>query len=265
VAAAQGKGVARCDRGIRVSFRVSDLVILFALLFGSLSLPAFAQAGRGEKRPGREVAVPKTEVKDSFFAYVLGIIRTGIDIDINNEQMRAILTEFKTSLDLPFDLIARVTQTTNNTSGVRSIGLDFLRDVNIPIPFSLLFYHPGSIVASRDLLFTVNRTVAEDPALPGALSPVFDLSLSSGTVFVDIDDWLETLLAAYLEDTWIHHIVFFRWQGDWIGMLEGVGQKTGRELRAYFNFTRNTIVFPVSQELDAMGKGFVPVAAAAAR
>jgi hypothetical protein len=76
------------------------------------------------------------------------------------------------------------------------------------------------------------------------------------------DDWLETLLSAYIEDTWIHHIVFFRWHGDWIGLLEGAGQKTGRALRAYFDFTRNTIVFPVSRDLDALGSGFVPVAAA---
>jgi hypothetical protein len=236
--------------------------ILAVVLFGCLSFPSFAQGGHGGQRPGREVAVPKTEVKDSFFGYVLGIIRSGIDIDINNEQMRAILTEFKTSLDLPFDLIDRVTQTTDTATGLRTIGLVFVRDVDIPIPFSLLFYHPGSIVSSRELFFTVNRTVAEDPADPGVLSPVFDLSLRSGKVSVDIDDWLETLLSAYIEDTWIHHIVFFRWHGDWIGLLEGAGQKTGRALRAYFDFTRNTIVFPVSRDLDALGSGFVPVAAA---
>ena len=245
------------------SVRRSSLFVV--VLVGFLSLPLFAQGGRGGRAPGREVAVPKVEVRDSFFAYVLGIVRSGTDIDIDNEEMRAILTEFKTSLDLPFDLISRVTQTTSPESGLRTIGLDFLRDVNIPIPFSLLFYHPGSIVSSQSLLFTVNRSVAEDPSEPGILSPVFDLRLSSGSVLVNIDDWLEALLSAYIEDTLVHHIIFFKWQGDWIGLLEGEGVRTRRDLRAYFDFTKNAIVFPVSTELDALGKGFIPVPASAAR
>jgi hypothetical protein len=208
------------------------------------------------------VSLPKSEVRDSFFAYVLGIINTGIDLDIDNKQMREILTEFKSSLNLPFALIVRVRQTTDPSNGARTIGLDFQRDVNIPIPFSMLFYHPGRIVASQNLVFTVTRSTSGDPATSGITSPVFDLALTQGSLLVTIDGWLKVLLSAHhLEDTRIHHIVFFKWRGAWIGLFEGAVKKTGRERRSYFNFTRNVIVFPVPNELDEMGKGIVAVAA----
>jgi hypothetical protein len=238
--------------------------------FASLCIaaaPAFPQAAAAAAaaRPGREISLPPTAVKDTFFAYVLGIITTGTEIDVDNAQMREILTEFKSALNLPFDLVQGVAQHRDDTSGVCTITLDFLRDVSIPIPFSLLFYHPGSIDASQDLRFTVNRSPYVDPVAPAVSSSAFDLVLVGGSVMVDIDDWLETFFPLYLEDTWIHHIVFFQWQRDWMGMLEGTGRTTGRTMRAYFDFTRNRIMFPVPVALDKAGRVFVPDAPAASK
>jgi hypothetical protein len=240
--------------------------MILALLLAGAATAAAAQdppkpAG-ASLRPSRSVSLPSSQVKDTFFAYVLGIIATGVEVDVDNVQMREILTEFKSSLSLPFDLIARVTQHTERgaSSEERLIGLEFSDLVTIPIPFSILFYHPGSIVASRDLVFSVARSALEDrgaPGKPDTATPVFDLSLTGGSVLVDIDDWLEVLFRAYLEDTWITHIVFFTWQGDWIGLLAGDGRRTGRELRAYFDFTRNRILFPAPDSLDVTGKALL--------
>lgn len=199
------------------------------------------------ERPGREISLLPSEVKDTFFAYVLGIIRAGVEVNIDNAAMRGILTEFKSTLNVPFDLITSVTQHTDEAR-TRRIGIDFRRPVTIPIPFSLLFYHPGSIVAEQ----TVSFTVTDDP---GA---VYVLSVEQGSILVDVDDWLEVLFRAYIEDTWIQHLVFFTWHGDWIGLLEGSGRRTGRQIRAYFDFTKNRIIFPTPADLDKTGKSFMP-------
>ena len=212
------------------------------LVLGPCAAPAQAVPGR----PGREISLPPAEVKDTFFAYVLGIIRSGIEVDIDNDGMRAILTEFKTALNLPFDLVSGVTQHTD-ASG-RMIGIHFSRDVTIPIPFSILFYHPGSIVSTPLVTFDVQTA-------PG---PAFVLGLTSGSIVVDIDDWLEVLLRAYIEDTVIQHLVFFTWHGDWMGLLQGKGRRTGRDIRAFFNFTRNTIIFPTPAALDAAARTLLP-------
>jgi hypothetical protein len=233
-----------------------------AILLGTLLLaagaPVFAQETEvpASERPGREVSLPPDEVKDTFFAYVLGIITAAHEVNVDNAQMREILTEFKSTLALPFDLIDRVTQHLDEETGARTIGLEFTRDVSIPIPFALLFYHPGSIVADRDLVWKVSRSIFDAGDAEGPV-PVFDLALWRGSVQVDIDDWLEALFSAYLEDTWIHHIIFFRWKGDWVGLLEGAGRRTGRILRAYFDFTKNSIMFPPPVDLEKAGRELV--------
>jgi hypothetical protein len=208
--------------------------------------------------PGKEVSLPASEVKDTFFAYVLGIIRIGAEIDLDNEQMRSILVEFKSSLNLPFDLISRVTQHEDPQSAKRTIALEFKRDVSIPIPFSILFYHPGRIVSSRLLAFDVRRSVRADPGSSAPPEEALDLDLTEGSILVEIDGWLKALFGTRLQDTWIRHIVFFRWHGEWIGMLAGTTRPTGRVIRTYFDFTKNKIVFPVPDQLERAGRVFVP-------
>jgi hypothetical protein len=225
-----------------------------------LAVCASAQDRETALPPGREVSLPPSEVKDTFFAYALGIIGSGAEFEIDNEQMRGIFVEFTTALGVPFDLISRFSQHTDPQSAECRITLEFARNVVIPVPFSLLFYHPGSISATRRVGFDVHRSTATDPG-EGADAPplpVYDLSLSDGSIFVDIDDWLEALFSASLEDAWIRHFVFFRWHRDWVGMLAGSGHTTRRVLRAYFDFTRNTIVFPVPKSLDSEGRELVP-------
>ena len=222
---------------------------------------AVAQASVG--RPSRDISLPPTAVKDTFFAYVLGIIQTGVEVDIDNAGMRDILTEFKSTLKLPFDLVTRVTQHTTDQS--TAIGLDFDADVSIPIPFALLGYHPGSIKSSADLIFGVTKTVYREPGASAPTSPVFSLTLQQGSVLVDVDDWLEALFPSMLEDTWVHHLIFFLWHGQWVGLLEGRGQRDNREMRAYFNFTANRILFPIPAELDRIGGRLMNMQVALAR
>ncbi len=242
-----------------MSRRRAGLLLALAVLAAP---PAVPQTVTASNRPGREISLPPSQVKDTFFAYVLGIIKSGVDVDMDNKAMRDVLTEFKSALNLPFDLVARVTQQMAAGSDTRLIGLDFTADVVIPIPFSLLFYHPGSITSDRNLIFKVVRSTYVDPGAPDAPAPVYDLVLTEGRVLVDVDDWLEWLFAAYIEDTWIQHIVFFTWRGDWIGELAGTGRKTGRQLRAFFDFTKNKILFPEPAELSGIGRQLVPDAPA---
>jgi hypothetical protein len=251
----------------RGMIRVRLRAIVLGCLLGAMASSARAQEPSplppppAPERPGREVSLPQSAVKDTFFAYVLGVITAGLEMNVDNAQMREVLTEFKSTLAVPFDLIGRVWQHTDAGSGACTIGVEFTRDVVIPIPFSLLFYHPGTIEADKELVWQVTRSTFFDPLNGGASIPVLDLVLWKGSVLVNIDNWLEEFLSRFLEDTWIHHIVFFKWKGDWIGLLEGAGRRTGRILRAYFDFTKNSIIFPTPADLAIVGQVLVPVSA----
>ncbi len=215
-----------------------------------------AQDAEPAAPPGREVSLPTAQVKDTFFAYILGIIRIGAEVEIDNEGMRAVLVELKSGLKLPFDLISRVSQHTDPETADRVVALEFQRDVVVPIPFSILWYHPGRITSTRLLSFDVARSPWVDPGSPAEPGESFDLALAQGSILVEIDGWVKALFG--LENTWIRHVVFFRWHGDWIGMLEGNGRSTDRVKRAYFDFTKNSILFPPPDSLKGAGSSLVP-------
>ncbi len=154
-------------------------VILFAAAVGAAAqqepTPApspASSASAGEDLhpavPGREVSFPASQVKDTFFAYVLGVIASGMPVDMDNASMRTVLVEFKSALNLPFDLITHVTQGPDPASGEQSLTLEFQHEVSIPVPFALLWYHPGSIVVSRTLAFDVRRSTWTDPLTGGS-------------------------------------------------------------------------------------------------
>jgi hypothetical protein len=246
---------------VRASLSAAAFALVLAWAFACGAGNAFAQAPEGRSglagrpaRPGREVAVPPKEVKDSFFAYVIGIISTGIEVDIDSEGMREVLTEFRTSLDLPFDLIERVRQARGIGGGGGALGLDFVADAAIPIPFSFLGYHPGSIRVTKELLFDRIVTGYPDARAGGGEIAVYRLAIARGRLVVDMDRWLDDLLGDYVDDLPVENLVFFRWKGDWTGLLQGAGYK-GQPLRAFFNFRRNRIIFPVPAELDGLGRG----------
>jgi len=223
-------------------------------------MPAQSEDAAPSRRPGREVSLPPNEVRDTFFAYVLGIVLRGVEVDIDNAEMRAILTEFKSKLDVPFDLVTRVIQRNDDDSGDRTISLFFNGSVDIPIPFSLLGYHPGILRSTEEVSFRVNRSLYTDPRNPTVSTLVYDLALSGGKVLVDVDDWICYLLGNLFDKIEVRHIVFFNYEGKWIGLLEGRGKTWGKNMREYFDFTHNGIIFPVPIRLDAMGAEMVGAA-----
>ncbi len=247
--------MARKPSGPAVAERRLAVFLLFFLFFLA-GTAAFSEPS-APLRPGREISLPSNQVKDTFFAYVLGIILTGTDVDIDNAGMRSILTEFQTKLKFPFDLVSRVIQHSEQDSGERSISLVFSSDVAIPIPYSFLGYHPGMLRSTQTLTFSVRRSSYTDPRDPSVYTPVYALSLDDGTVVIDIDDWLVYLLSNVVDKLSVHHIVFFSYRGEWIGLVEGRGKVFNRTMREYFSFTNNRIIFPVPASLDALGEGFI--------
>jgi hypothetical protein len=231
------------------------LIPLVLLLVTAGLMPASAGEADSERpqRPGREVSLPPSQVRDTFFAYVLGIVFEGLEVDIDNAEMREILTEFTSKMDVPFDLITRVIQHNEPETGERTISLVFNGAVVIPIPFSLLGYHPGTIRSTEEVSFRVLRSLYTDPKDPKLSTWVYDLALSDGNVLVDVDDWIVYLLGNIFDKIQVRHIVFFNYDNEWIGLLEGKGKVFGRNMREYFDFTHNGIVFPVPPRLDEIG------------
>ncbi len=217
-----------------------------------IALPVRLHADSPAGRPGREIALPADQVKDSFFAYAIGVIVAGVEVNLDNADLRDILTEFKSSLKLPFDLIDRVRQYPVDDPQGLEFSILFTSSVKIPIPFSFLGYHPGSILASPEIRFTEAKS--ESFRAPGA-SPadsVYVLRLNTGLVVVDVDDWLEALLPTIIDDLFVDLFAIFPFEGTWYCLLAGTGRR-GEPIREYFDFTHNRIIFPIPGDLAAVG------------
>lgn len=231
----------------------ASLVLASGPRLGAEEVQAQGSAAPSPMRPGRQISVAR--VKDTFFSYVLGIVFSGMDVDIDNAQMRQILTEFQSKLKFPFDLVTRVVQEDDPGRGHRDISLFFKgKDVVIPIPYSFLGYHPGTLRSTERLNF---RVIRSSYSKDGEYTPVYDLTLVDGSVLIDIDDWLVYLLSNVLDKVQVRHIVFFSYRGNWIGLIEGEGKVFKRDIREYFDFSNNKIVYPIPEQLDAMGRAFV--------
>jgi hypothetical protein len=220
---------------------------LAVLAFLALAaLPAGAQAV-----PGRELILPPSEVRDTFFAWLVGVVDAGRDAAIDNAGLRDILTEFRSSIALPFDRIVEVRHRAPSEGGRGSLEIEFDGGIDIPVPFSVLWYHPGSLRATRTLRFDERRFPAV-PAGRDAASPVYAFRLVEGSMTIDVDAWLDVLLGNVVDDLSVRLVAIARWRGSWRCLLGGTGRED-RRIIAAFDLARNTITFPVPKELVRLG------------
>ncbi len=245
----------------RPFFMVTGMLLAFACAAGAQTAGAAGTGTAGglsaQPRPaassaaipGREISMPPDQVKDSFFAYAIGILVAGLDVEMTNQDLKNVLTEFKTYVNLPFDLIESVKSTGDASTGKMDFSIDFTADVRIPIPFSFLGYHPGSILATRQIDFVEYRP---SPQASAPATQMYVLRLSIGLVTVDVDDWLVFLFPRVVDDLYVELLAIFRYKDTWYGLLSGIGRK-GEQLREYFDFTRNKIIFPIPKDLDQIG------------
>jgi hypothetical protein len=201
--------------------------------------------------PGRELFLPASEVKDTFFAWLVGVVDAGRDAELDNAALRDVLTEFRSSIALPFDRISLVRHNAPRPDGYGSLGILFDGGIDIPVPFSLLWYHPGSLRSTQVIRFD-ERRFASLPTASSPAEPVYSFRLVEGAMAIDIDKWVDVLLGRIVDDLSIRIVALARWRGAWRCLLGGTGRED-RRIIAAFDLARNTITFPVPHELTRLG------------
>jgi hypothetical protein len=181
-------------------------------------------------------------------------------VELNNADLREIITDFKSSLDLPFDLIAWVSQRREPEAPLPDLTISFNSEVKIPIPFAFLGYHPGVIIASQVIQFSETRPVSADTAQADA-DAVYVMRLAQGEIVIDIDDWLEWLLPSLVQDMSVDIVCIFHYKNEWYCLLSGTGLHRDNAINEFFNFTQNRIIFPIPAEFVSLGERIVKASA----
>jgi hypothetical protein len=248
---------------------VAILPLLSLLLSPILTGPALA-----EDMPGREVRLPENEVRDRFFAYMIGLIQIDTCGVVDAEDLMSVLEDSKGKTSVPFERIHDIRrecgkgETGDKNIGrggsrsmfdTREVSITFHGELKTPVPYSILGYHPGSVQASptvrfrewylRRRVFMLSRTELVE------LKDIYVFGIFEGWTVIDIDGWLDSLLGGSLDDTRIITLVLFKYEGDWHGLAAGFGHSNeGRS--GVFNFPENKILFPTPPEFRGLGPYF---------
>jgi hypothetical protein len=144
-----------------------------------------------------------------------------------------------------------------NDPGV-GVTIELTKEQAIPAPYSLLGYHPGSVVVPRRVVLVEwrigNLTIQEKRRKKLVkLKEVSLWAVESGTVMVDIDAWVDALLGGGVDDMTVRSLAFFRFDGCPYAMAMGFN-RDGEGRSGALDLRKNELVFPTPWELKAAGK-----------
>jgi hypothetical protein len=236
---------------------VMNIKIAIAAIVLCVLLPL--PRGIGGDLPGREVWLPESEVKDRFFSYLIGLVQVDTCGVLDADDLMGILKDFKGQTSIPFEIIKDISRGCGDGTGPKEVSIRFNKELQTPVPYSILGYHPGSVNASStvkfyewDIPFKSLRWSRNEPV---DLSQIHVFGIHEGWAVVDVDAWLDALLGGLLDDTRIVVLVLFKYEGAWHGLAAGYGP-SGEGRSGIFNFSENRILFPTPDHLRMLGPYF---------
>ncbi len=152
--------------------------------------------------------------------------------------------------------------------------LDLKSDLDRPMPYDILGYHPGSLLVSRHLelveLYSGSRTLgfrADGREEKAVFTDIRVFALTRGHLVLDADGFVDALLGSALDDSWTVGLVIAREKMHRVGLGISLGRKN-RKIYGEFDFAHDKVLAhgrPAMSALSACcrqwldpGRGLVP-------
>jgi hypothetical protein len=142
--------------------------------------------------------------------------------------------------------------------GTARLTLEFTEPLSTPIPYSILGYHPGRMVATTvcrfrewdlgDVTFS-----AKGPAGSVALGGVHLFGLEEGDMKADIAGWFDVLMGAALDDVGMTGFAFLTYKGRRTGVAFGYNDDRRGYVGA-FDFGKDELLFPPPRDIKVAGQ-----------
>jgi hypothetical protein len=227
-----------------------------------LGLLVAAEAGPPQPIADLPDALPMApDVKDPVFAILVGLLRADLHGVLTREHLEHQLARDGRESLLPYRRLHELRRTGGEEGALgrptATVEAQFEGPLVFPIPYRILWYHPGKIRAAATIVFrewsfgSVNLPF--DPATPIELEEVHLFGLERGELMVDIDGWLDFILGSALDDTEVSGVVMFREEGRDYGMAIGRNNK-GESRSGVFDLAEDKIVFPVPAEMKLVAR-----------
>jgi len=244
--------------GNKISAAVIFIVVLGVA--GVLS-PAPVLSGQPPEAlpPASDIVLPEEVVKDHFFAYLIGLAEADAYGILRSEDIGKALGDFSGKTQVPFELISGIERRRGAGGEPGVVSISFLEGLKTPVPYSILGYHPGSVIADTVVSFyeyyLPGKSIRAADNTLVTLKQIHVFATYSGWVVVDIDAWVDKLLGGRLDDTWLVVLALFKHEGDWHGIAAGYGPR-GEGRSGVFNFKTNSILFPTPEQFRMLGPYF---------
>jgi hypothetical protein len=236
------------------------LAVLFAATAGAALADEPAPGPAALVLP--EVLPLEPDVKDPVFAVLVAVVRADLYGVLTRAHLERELQRRRLRSRLPYGSVRDVARVPAPPGARALVTVRFEGALAVPIPYSILWYHPGRIRAGDSCVFrewALGNVALPYEAKRGAplatleLEDVHLFDLDAGRLEVDIDGWLDRLMGSALDDTDVSGLVVFRYAGRHYGMA--LGYNRGRRARSgAFDFLGDRIVFPASAEFKAIAR-----------
>lgn len=201
-------------------------------------------------------------VKDPLFGMLVWLISTDRYGTLSRDRMDAELraTGRGRGTRIPYAWIRSLTRLPVEPGRTGRVRLELEGDLDVPLPYSILGYNPGRVVASPVCVFKewslgslVFRAGTDREVV---LDDVHLFGLEDGHVVVDVDAWLDWFLGKNLDDTNVTFLMLARHQGRWLGFGMGYSTHEANQGRSgIMDFRLDRIRFPTPRLMSGIAPG----------
>lgn len=173
------------------------------------------------------------EVEDPVLGVLVGLVQTGTYGTLTGSRLRARLDQMGKTSKIPLETITEFRRFPGDKKGTAVLSVEFAEPLDLPVPYSVLGYHPGSFRTSRHCTFhewilgdvgLLHRSETDDnryETMVLKLKNVHLYGVVSGEITLDVDGWLDRLMGSKLDDAEVTALMLCRYEGELLGLALG--------------------------------------------
>lgn len=235
------------------------------LIVGLMAALALDGAALRAAAPDSLPLLPAAGVRDPVFAVLVALALDRHEGVNDAARLQEAIRSTGRPTKLPLALLVGVTrQPIPGDSLSVAVEARFTRALDLPVPYKILVYHPGSFRGSPRLLFRELELGAlalhhDDYVEKKWIGRTLELSdvrlylLEEGNLSIDIDGWLDRLAGEKLDDTFVNGLVIFRMNGALYGTAIGHNRR-GEGRSGTLAFADDRLIYPNSPELKTVAR-----------
>lgn len=196
-------------------------------------------------------------VRDPALAFLVGLLKDDVLDTLRGEDILRNARRPGASSVIPVKLLERMGRGASQGGAERVVTLWLKRDSKVPAPYSLLGYHPGSVLVPRLVVLHEWRcghvVISERGKGSFALEDCYLWAVEEGVISIDIDAVVDRVLGGAVDDMTVRSLALFMFNGVRYAMAMGYN-KNGQGRSGALNLVKNELEFPSPWQLRSAGK-----------